>query len=63
MGEFADMSVAESLEGYWGDDEYEGDDSDWAPYTVWRKRKRIKKTNQEIFKSFASTTPVEDLGW
>lgn len=50
MGEYADMAVDEALNGYWGDDDYEGDDADWAPYGF--RRRRRKTGNAGVFADF-----------
>ena len=50
MGDFADMAVDEALNGYWGDDDYEGDDADWAPDGF--RRRRRKAGNWDIFARF-----------
>jgi len=50
MGEFADDAADQALNGnyWWPDDEYEGDDADYAPYQY-----RRRPTNAQVFSAYA----------
>lgn len=63
MGIYADDAVDMALNGYWGDDPYEGDDADWAPYSGRRWRlfrhrplRKVQRTNDVVFAAYAAKT-------
>ncbi len=61
MGEYADMAVDESLNGYWDDpDDPDDPDGGWFGRSK-RRRQRRKLTNAEIFKNHIP--PLEDQGF
>lgn len=54
MGIYADDAVDMALNGYWGDDPYEGDDADWAPYQRHRPLRKVQRTNDVVFSAYAA---------